>query len=74
IAESDGKLRWEFWTAGKRDVSYQRHVIVGFDVANQRYNVDFDLIVGMYGHRLIRETEEEPEFFVGLLQGAADKV
>jgi hypothetical protein len=29
IARNPG-LRWEFFTWGKRDLSYQRHVIMGF--------------------------------------------
>lgn len=63
IAHSGGTLRWEFFTAGKKDIAYRRHVIMGFGVANQRYNVDFDLAVGMYGHRVVRGELVDPDFF-----------
>ncbi len=42
---------------GAKDVSYQRHVIMGFaGVPNPRYNVDFDLLVAMLGHRVLAGT------------------
>lgn len=74
IAESGGRLYWEFFTASKKDISYQRHVVVGFDVPNPKLNVDFDLVVGMYGHRVVRGENVEPDFFASLLRSAADKV
>jgi hypothetical protein len=47
-------LRWEFFTRGKKSVSYQRHVIMGFtQVPNPRYNVDVDGGVAGYAHHII---------------------
>jgi hypothetical protein len=47
-------LRWEFFTGGKKDVAYQRHVIMGFtQVSNPKYNIDIDRRVAAYGHRVI---------------------
>ena len=47
-------LRWEFFTWGAKNVSYQRHVIMGFSrVADSRYNIDIDRAVAGYGHRLV---------------------
>lgn len=73
IDESGGKLHWEFFTAGKRDVSYQRHVIMGFAVPNPKFNEDFDMAVGFYGHRVVRGESVEPDFFVKMLRIAADQ-
>lgn len=47
-------LRWEFFTWGKKDVAYQRHVIMGFSrVPNPKYNLDLEAAVAAYGHRII---------------------
>jgi hypothetical protein len=73
IAASGGKLRWELFTAGRRDVAYQRHVLTGFDVPNPRYNVDLDLLVGMYGHRVVRGEDVDPALFTDLLRAAAER-
>lgn len=73
IAASGNKLRWEFFTAGKRDMAYQRHVLMGFAAPNRRYNLDPDLLVGMYGHRLVRGENVDPEYFVKLLRAAAER-
>jgi hypothetical protein len=65
-------LRWEMFTSGRRDMAFQRHVIVGFtNVANPKYNVDIDLAVATYGHQIISGEEVDPKFFVAVLHAAA---
>jgi hypothetical protein len=73
IAASGNKLHWELFTAGKKDMAYQRHVLMGFAVPNRRYNIDPDLLVGMYGHRVVRGENVDPEYFVKLLRAAAER-
>lgn len=73
IQRSGGRLRWEFFTAGKKDASYHRAVIMGFGVPNPRYNVDPDMAVGIYGHRIVSGENEEPDFFVKLVESALAK-
>jgi hypothetical protein len=73
IAASGGTLRWAFFTAGRKDIAYQRPVLMGFDVPNPRYNVDLDLVLGMYGHRVVRGDAVDPGFFTNLLGAAADR-
>jgi hypothetical protein len=47
-------LRWEFYTGGKKNVSYQRHVIMGFSqVSNPKVNLDIDRRLAAYGHQII---------------------
>lgn len=47
-------LRWEFYTWGRKNVSYQRPVIMGFtEVPNPKYNIDIDAAVASYGHRIV---------------------
>lgn len=73
IEGSGGSLHWAFFTAGKTDVAYQRHVVMGFDVANKKYNVDFDLLVARHGHRVVGGVEVEPGYFMKILGNALDK-
>jgi hypothetical protein len=70
ISASNGQLRWTMCTTPK-DASYQRHVITGFSVANPRYHVDFDVLVGMYGQSIVAGENTEPNYFTTLLRAAA---
>ena len=65
-------LHWEFYTYGKKDISYQRPVIMGFNVKNKRYNVDFDHMIGTYAHRVVRGKEDERDFFMKIMKSALD--
>jgi hypothetical protein len=58
------QLRWEFYTWGKKDVSYQRHVIMGFrHVPNPKYNIDIDRLVATYGYRIVAGEDVEEDAF-----------
>ncbi len=46
-------LRWEFFTWGKKNLSYQRHVIMGFSRMSPKYDFDVDWAVAGYGHCII---------------------
>jgi hypothetical protein len=47
-------LRWEFYIWGRKNISYQRPVIMGFTrVPNPKYNIDIDAAVASYGHRIV---------------------
>jgi hypothetical protein len=74
IARSGGKLRWEFFTAGKKDLSYHRHVIMGFNVPNPKYNADFDLLVATQGHRAVQGLEVQPDRFQRAIQDIDEKI
>lgn len=67
-------LRWEFFTWGKKNVSYQRHVIMGFSrVPNPKYNVDIDALVATYGHRIVSGLDVEPDEFLRWFKGLGDE-
>ena len=55
MIERHPNLRWEFFVWGKRNVSYQRHVIMGFGTEDPKFktNVDIDRDVTAYGYRII---------------------
>lgn len=54
IMERCPGLHWEFFTWGKKNVSYQRPVIMGFSrVKEPRFNMDIGLRLAMYGHRIV---------------------
>jgi hypothetical protein len=49
-------LRWEFFTWGKKNVSYQQHVLMGFGQVselNPHDNIDLNRAVATYGHRIV---------------------
>jgi hypothetical protein len=56
-------LRWEFYTWGKSNVSYQRPVVMGFSqVTNAKYCLDIDRRVATYGHRVVAERGSVPDY------------
>src|SRR4051812_47219170 len=64
-------VQWRLFTAGRRDASYQRPVIMGFaNVPNPRYNVDPERLVGIHGHRLLAGDDEPRDRFVQIVNAA----
>ncbi len=54
IIERCPRLHWEFFVWGKKNVSYQQPVIMGFSkVGNPKYNMDIDMVVAAYAHRIV---------------------
>jgi hypothetical protein len=67
-------LEWRLFTDGRTDASYHRPVIMGFTrVANPRYYLDPELVVGTHGHRLISGYTEPEDLFVQVVRSAAGK-
>ncbi|MFI7064665.1 hypothetical protein ACIBL3_26980 [Kribbella sp. NPDC050124] len=67
-------LHWTFYDKGAKDLSFQRHVIMGFSkVPNPKYNVDIDFLLGSYAHRIVANQEEERDAFVRWVRGAQEK-
>ena len=63
MIERHPNLRWEFYTSGKSNVSYQRPVIMGFSqVANAKYCVDIDRRLATYAHRIVAERGSVPDY------------
>ena len=55
MIERNPNLRWEFFVWGKKSVSYQRPVIMGFSTEDPKFhtNIDVDRSVAVYGHRIV---------------------
>ena len=67
-------VEWRLFTQGRRDVSYQRPVLMGFSrVENSRYNIDPESLVGIHGHRIVAGEVEPRDYFVRLVEAAAAK-
>jgi hypothetical protein len=63
LIERHPTLRWEFYTWGKTNVSYQRPVIMGFSqVPNEKYCIDIDRRVATYAHRVVAERGSVPQY------------
>lgn len=68
------ELKWTLHKWGVRDVSFQRHVISGFTkVANPKYSADIDLLVAIFGHRVVAQESVDPHEFVTWVQAAEAK-
>ena len=55
---------------GKRALSYQRHVLVGFSRVPNPNHVDIDLLLATYGHRVVGRLGVDSEALVAWVQSA----
>ena len=63
-------LHWEFFTWGKKNVSYQRPVIMGFSsVQNPRYNIDFWSQIETYGQSIVHGRGPKPVYGTTTVRG-----
>lgn len=60
-------LRWELFVWGRKDVSYQRPVLMGFRIPDAKYNVDPDWSIAAVGHAQLRGQPVDDEELVPLL-------
>lgn len=66
-------LRWELYLSGKKNLSFQRPVIIGFPkVKNLKYNIDLDWAIGAYAHRIIAKKEDVRDLFVRMVKSAVE--
>lgn len=74
MIERAPNLAWVMFDKGARDAAFQHHVIMGFTgVANPKYNVDVDLLLATYGHRIIGGQAVEADAFVSWVRAAVAK-
>ena len=74
LIERRPNLSWVFYDKGAKDVAFQRHVIMGFsNVSNPKYNVDIDLLVATYGHRVIAGKVVAEDAFVQMITAAEQR-
>lgn len=67
-------LRWEMFTAGRKNVAYHKHVIVGFaHVPNPRYNIDIDRLVATFAYRVVKGLPEASDYFLTVIRAAATR-
>ena len=63
-------LHWEFFTWGKKNVSYQRPVIMGFrSVPNPKYNIDFWRQAVVYGQSIVHGRGPKPVYGTTTVRG-----
>lgn len=67
------ELRWEFFTGGKKDIAYQRAVIIGFSgVPNPKYNIDSQRLVVTYGSQIVAGEDVEVDAFCRWVQWSVE--
>lgn len=64
MIERNPNLRWEFFTWGKSNVAFQRHVIMGLGTEDPKFhtNIDIDQMVTAYAHRIIAGRGSVPSY------------
>ena len=71
IIERHPTLRWELFKWGRKNVSFQRAVIMGFtQVINPKYNIDFPGGVVTHGHRIVAKRGSVSTYGVVNIRGA----
>lgn len=55
LIERHPNLHWEFFTWGKTNVAFQRHVIMGFSTEDPKLhtNINIDRMVATYAHQIV---------------------
>lgn len=62
-------LEWRMLTGNRREFSYQRPVIMGFqNVKDRKYNIDPELFVGDHGIRVATGLDEPDDRFLQVLR------
>jgi hypothetical protein len=71
LIERHPNLSWQFFTWGAKNVSYQRHVIMGFSTEDPKFktNIDLDRNVRTYGHRIIASRGSVPIYGTVTVRG-----
>jgi len=71
MIERHPNLRWEFFTWGKTNVSFQRHVIMGFSTEDPKFrtNINIDCMVATYAHEIIEHGGSIPSYGTVLVRG-----
>ena len=69
LVNNNKNLEWRFFVNGKKDIAYQRSVIMGFNVINKKYNVDFDFIICQYAFRILGHGKKENDLFRAMYKG-----
>jgi hypothetical protein len=72
IIERAPNLRWDFLGSGRKDISFQRHVILGFPVPNPLYNIDVDLRVAIHAQRIVSGLGVRNDEFVQMIASAVE--
>jgi hypothetical protein len=73
IVNSVPGLHWQLFAGGKRDASYQHHVVMGFNSPNPKYKVDLEAAVVGTAHRIVVGLEVESDRFVRILRAVRDR-
>jgi len=71
MIERHPNLRWEFFTWGKANVAFQRHVIMGFSTEDPKFhtNIDVDRSVSTYAHRIVESRGSMSAYGTAVVRG-----
>lgn len=62
IQTTRSAVAWQFYTADKKGLSYQRPVLAGFGVPNKSFCVDVDYLLCTYAFRILKTGKKDEGF------------
>lgn len=75
MIERHPTLRWQFYTWGKTNMYYQKHIIMGeIRSGHPKLGIDVDRVVAAYGHRVIGGMDVDTDAFVRMVRRAGSQV
>ncbi len=71
MLERHPNLYWEFFTWGKTNVAFQRHVIMGFSTEDPKFrtNIDIDRMVATYAYQIVEAQGSIPSYGIVEIRG-----
>jgi hypothetical protein len=73
VKRNCSSVDWKLNTVRSSDISYHRPVLIGFDVKNKNYNIDFDLILCQYAQRIIKNNADDKGLLFRMVFSALEK-
>ena len=70
LRKEEGRIDWDFYISNQKGLSYQRPVLVGFDVKNKDYHIDVDYLICQYVFRILKTGKKENDLFLAILKKA----
>jgi hypothetical protein len=68
IRRKASSVEWRMFTGSKKDIAFQRPVLMGFNTPNKKYNIDCGFLAGQYVHRLLDGQPPEAGWFVKIVE------
>ncbi|MDH5630919.1 MAG: hypothetical protein OEY96_12280 [Gammaproteobacteria bacterium] len=70
IRKEGQNIDWNFYTTNSKGLSYQRPVLIGFNVKNKDFHIDIDILICQYAFRILKTNKIEEDRFLKIFEKA----